>query len=547
MQAKVSSLRDFLEDYSRLNLGEVFIVEEETNLDYEPSAYYKILEQKNPIIWFKKIRGYPDFEFVTNVIGSEKRAAYAFGVNEVILYETIEKILSELRPTGGNLPLTDSAPIKEVILTGADVDLSKLPIPRHYPSDGAKTGHGRYVSSALAVARNPANPETINLSYTRAQIISPNRYAFDMGSRGHFSRYVELAKSRNERLPVSIIIGAHPIFYLLAASFTENEFSKAMRFQNFTFTSGVKNDIPIPADAEIVLEAEVIPDEEYPEGPFSEFTGYVSKRTTGNVAEVKSILRRSRPIYYDIQGANSNEHVSLFSIPRSAAVIGAVKKFMPPGCGYRVVWPNSGARFLALCSIDRAERGLAKQVGLALIGLDALFSKIAIVIEGESEISFEKFLVDLAVGVGGETEVSVIPEVFCIRLEPSSDSSGVTGKMIVSGKSFSGRYEKIRKSSGRVELVAEGGRAKVVLSHEEASEGDLNIILGSDVDLSKENEVAWAFATRIRPDKDFEFLNEEEGGRRKKKLVFRATHSTAEIPKLPADLIERVAAKINSR
>ena len=57
------------------------------------------------------------------------------------------------------------------------------------------------------------------------QIIGKDRYAFDMGSRSHFWRYVQSVTQKGDSLQVSVVLGAHSIFYYLAASFIENEYS----------------------------------------------------------------------------------------------------------------------------------------------------------------------------------------------------------------------------------------------------------------------------------------------------------------------------------
>jgi 3-polyprenyl-4-hydroxybenzoate decarboxylase len=48
-------------------------------VEYEPTAYYKLLEEENQLIWFSKVKGYPDFQLVTNVMGSRRRMAFALG------------------------------------------------------------------------------------------------------------------------------------------------------------------------------------------------------------------------------------------------------------------------------------------------------------------------------------------------------------------------------------------------------------------------------------------------------------------------------------
>jgi UbiD family decarboxylase len=88
---RTSSLADFLEQYRRQRPEDVFFVDDEVDVEYQPTAYYKLLEEKNPLIWFSKVKGYPDFQLVTNVMGSRARMAFALGLgldSESKLYET---------------------------------------------------------------------------------------------------------------------------------------------------------------------------------------------------------------------------------------------------------------------------------------------------------------------------------------------------------------------------------------------------------------------------------------------------------------------------
>jgi 2,5-furandicarboxylate decarboxylase 1 len=378
-----SSLADFLEQYRRQHPEDVFLMDEEVDVEYEPTAYYKLLEEKNPLIWFSKVKSYPDFQLVTNIMGSRKRMAFSVGLDsDAKLYETWNEAIN----SKGKIKISDeSPPIKERVFQGKDVDLYSLPVVKHYSGDGAQTGLGRYITSGLAVARDPLSPETINMSFTRMQIIGKDRYAFDMGCRSHFWRYVQSATQKGDSLQVSVVVGAHPVFYLLAASFIENEYSIAARLIDATFTNGVTNHVPVPSEAEIVIEAEVIPNEYYHEGPCGEFTGYMAARTTGSVAKVKAILRKARPIYYDIQPSNSSEHIGLFITPRNAKISRMLAEVLPPGARYKIEWPLISATLLAVCSLQRPEPGMATQIGLALLVLNALLSKIVLVNEGECE------------------------------------------------------------------------------------------------------------------------------------------------------------------
>jgi 2,5-furandicarboxylate decarboxylase 1 len=532
---RTCSLADFLRHYRQQHPEDVFLVDEEVDVEYEPTAYYKLLEEKNPLIWFSKVKGYPDFQLVTNVMGSRARMAFALGLDsDSRLYETWNEALN----LKGQIRISDaSPPIKERVFTGKDVDLHSLPVIKHYSGDGSHTGFGRYITSGLAVARDPLSPETINMSFTRMQIIGKDRYAFDMGSRSHFWRYVQSSTRKGDSLQVSVVVGAHPVFYMLAASFIENEYSIAAKLIEATFTNGVTNHVPVPSEAEIVIEAEVIPNEYYREGPCSEFTGYMAARTTGSVAKVNAILRRARPIYYDIQPSNSSEHIGLFTTPRNAKISRMMAEVLPTGARYTIEWPLISATFLALCSLLSPEPGIAKQAGLGLLALNALLSKIVMVNEGDCELELERFLANLSVtGARNGENVHIITDVFAIKIDPTTTPEGTNAKMIIMTKNSGLAYRKLVEKDV-VKLVS--GNAEVVFSHTITNVGRVNIIVNEDIDLKDTNQIIWALSTRLRPDKDVEFS--EDG-----KITFDTTRMTEklEVPSLPKEVMERTANKL---
>ena len=530
-----SSLVDFLDQYKSQYPKDVFLVNEQIDVEYESTAHYKLLEEKNPLIWFSKVKGYSDFQLVTNVMGSRARMAFALGLeSESQLYDTLTEALN----SKGEFRISvDRAPIKERVFTGKDVDLYSLPVVKHYSGDGSHTGFGRYITAGLAVARDPLSPDTINMSFTRIQIIDKDRYAFDMGSRGHFWRYVQSATQKGDSLQVSVVVGAHPVFYLLAASSIENEYSIAATLIDATFTDGITNHVPIPSEAEIVIEAEVVPNEYYHEGPCAEFTGYMAARTAGRVAKVKAILRRARPIYYDIQPSNSYEHIGLFTTPRNAKISKMMAEVLPTGTKYKIEWPLISATFLALCSLPHPEPGIAKQAGLALLALNALLSKVVMVNEGDCELELETFLANLSVtGARNGENVHVITDVFAIKLDPTTTCNGTNAKIIIVTTNAGVGYRKLVMTD-RVRLVS--GNAEVVISRKPATEGRINVIVGDDIDLQNSNEIVWAPSTRLGPDKDVIF---GENGR----IVFDTTRLTEklEVPSLPKDVVERIANKL---
>ncbi len=530
-----TSLPEFIKEYRASFPDDVFMENGEVDITYEPTAYYKLLEAENPLILLNSLKGYDDFRLVTNTLGSKRRMAFALGTDENSLYGRWDEIMansSDPRIVAG------SCGIKEVMQTGEQIDLFSLPAPVHFSMDGEIKGFKRYITGGLAIARDPLNNDTVNMSFTRIQIIGKDRYAFDMGSHGHLWKYVDTAKKVGKNLPLTVLIGAHPLFYMLAASFIENEYAHAAYAQDFTFAAGEFNDLPVPSNGEIAIEAEVQVNENFSEGPFSEFTGYMSSRSTGNVASVKAIMRKKNPIFYDISASNSHEHVGLFSIPRNASIIRGINRYLPPSGSYQLDWPFSSSHLVAMCNVANPEPGLSKQLGLAVIGLDSLFTKIAFVSEGGSSVpDLEKALLGLSRG-GPEIgkNLVLIPGVFTIKLDPSSSREGTNGKAILV---FDGKEVPYEKSRSTGKTIISAGDHCVAFSRGFIDECNVNVLLDDDIDTGNPESVMWAIATRTKPDSDFRV---EKG----KLFIDARAKSVLQIPELPPAVLEKVGKVLKS-
>lgn len=528
------SIRTYI-DHLKSNQGsEIIEIEDNVNLNYEPTAYYLALRKKNPVLLFNNIEGYRHFSLVTNIFGSEERVAYLAGLSSI--EEVIEKWSLVANATSPE-PIVvdkrkDAFPKK---INGKELNLFDLPIPVHYSADGSKKGYRRYITSGLTTTRDPENEEVINLSFARIQPFGRNRFAFDAGSHGHLWKYLSISKERRERLKMTVLIGPNPIFYLLAASFIDNEFSKVSNIFNINFCNGFLNDIPVPCDTEIAIEAEFLPEETFDEGPFAEYAGYVGYDSTRFVAEVKSIMMKKNPIYYDIQPSNSGEHVNLFSIPRSSLVMKSIRQALPKGPVYQVKWPHYGGRFIAFGYVDKPEPGLAKQLGISILGSDPLWNKLVFINEGRTELDIETALVNLAQErYFGERNVTKISGSFVISSDPTRDEEGRSGKIVFITEGKTGAFKKEMKN----DLVILKTRAgNVLISHESGYEKQkVNVIVPDDIDIQDPEQVGWAIATRCNPDKDIEV--------EKERVTFLATRKVPPVAEIPEYVKKKIEGKI---
>lgn len=527
------SIRSLLEDLRLNHQEEILEIDDDVSVEFETTAYYLKLRKRNQVLLFNKIMGYGGFSLVTNIFGSDERFARIAGfssIREVVDHWTTvsSSLPSEKIATSGN---HDSF---QKTFTGEKVNLFDLPIPSHYELDGSRRGYGRYVTGGLTTTIDPENEETVNLSFSRIQPFEKNRFAFDAGSRGHLWKYLDISRRRNERLKMTIIIGTNPIFYILGASFIDNEFAKAQRILDVHFDSGYLNPIPIPSDTEIAIEAEFLPEEHFEEGPFAEYIGYMGYDSTDFVAEVKSILMKRNPIYYDIQPSNSMEHVNLFSIPRSSLVMNRIREALPKGPVYQVIWPHYGGRFLALGYAENCEIGLAKQLGISVLGLDPLWNKIVFINAGTTRLDINTALSNLAkLDEYSPRNVIIVPGSFVISSDPTRDEQGNTGKVTFLTKAKDSAYE-IEENDGSVYLKSPGGN--VVITHRYREDQKVNVILASDIEVSDEEQVGWALATRCNPERDIKVERE--------RIVIMANREVPSVARVPEVVMKKIGKRL---
>lgn len=515
------SLRRVIEDYIIKHPEEALEIEKEISIEYEITALAYLVENKAPLLLFKKIKDYQDFNIVSNVFSTKERIFSYFGYkNEEDFYN----FWSYLNSVNLEYKIVKSkeAPVKEKIYTYSEVNLFSLPVPLHYPQDG-----GRYITSGIIVARDPENPKTVNLSFARMQLVSKNEIALSMHSRGHLWTYYLKAKKLEKDLPFSVIIGAHPLYYLLAASRIENEYSKVNGIIDDYLILGETNDIPVPANSEIVLEGKILWDRSYPEGPFTEYTGYLSNRSTNNFAIIDAMYMRKNPLYLEINPSNSKEHITLSSISKEPLIISTIRNFFQTFSTYKLEWPLKGVHYVLFGKIMNSAPGEAMQLALLSLGLDH-YLKVVFMVEGDEELKLFNVLSSLLCW----NKITVLEDVLCNKLDPSSNADGTSSKVIFIGKSL--EKFKIKEKNEGIEIYRCG--KKLNIGREIDNKAYINVLVGQDIDPSNEDEVLWALATRFQPKDDLII--------EKDKITVRLDKRNFSAPKLPKEVLEKVKGLI---
>ena len=428
-------LRSFLEELENRDPHSILRFTEPVGLDFDVTAIAMELEQlgHSPVLWFDKV-GESPFPVVTNLYADRQRYALALGVTEESLIETWiglgeKKIKPKIHKIG---------PILDVVLTDDLVNLNYLPILKHFLEDG-----GRYVTNGIIVAKDP-DTGIRNASFHRLQMIGNTQFGTSLHSRRHLWNYCQRASERNERLPVSIIIGGHPRFIfgsgLWKGPIEADEYEIVGGFlgQPLDLVKGVTVPVEVPSHAEFVIEGYIIPNEQVREGPFAEFTGYASARSTQHMIEVSAILHRKDAIYQDIVPGISNEHTSLLAVPMEARLLKVLRQNHPNVTG--VLMPKSGAcRMHAYISIANPAPGQAKNVAAAALFED-LSLKLVVVVDNDIDItSDQEVMWAVCTRMQADADVEILKNCMGAILDPSN-RDGLTAKMIIDATKSSDEF-----------------------------------------------------------------------------------------------------------
>jgi 2,5-furandicarboxylate decarboxylase 1 len=413
------SLRSFLAQNPE---DDILRINEPIDLDFVPTALVLELEKRNqqPVVLFENPRGY-DLPVVTNLFGSRERIARMVNAAPGGFNEKWINAQSKLMPCD----VIKSGPAQEVVTTGKDLDAALLPISRHFEKDA-----GRYIGSGVLVCKDP-DTGVRNLSYQRMQLKGRDRFGASLHSRGHIWNHLQRCEERGKNLEVAVVIGMHPAINIAAAAkvameVDELEIAGALLGRPIELVKCRTIDIEVPSHAEYVIEGEILANQHEDEGPYGEYTGYSTSRSTRNIFVVKAITRRAKPIFHDLIPGYSAEHLLLGRVAKEAHIFMRLKELVPTLIALN--FPKSGTHFHAYMSFKKTAEGQARHALMALLGLDHYLKFVVAVDEDVNIFDEQEVLWAIATRFQADTDMFMVPDVFCNRLDPSS-REGLSAKL----------------------------------------------------------------------------------------------------------------------
>lgn len=335
--------------------GNLLRVRSEIDAKFELGGIAKRFEGTKCVL-FERVKG-SAFPVLTGLLWNRDIVGSLFGLPKEQVPFAIAAAIGPWRENRQALParMLDHAPANEVV--ERNVDLSKLPIPVHALKDG-----GRYLDSSVVMARNPQTGQP-NISIHRMMVTRKDRLSFLIDPGRHLGEYVEIAERRGEPLPVTINngVGLAPWIVSSLPRLGDNKHTIAHHLAGrpIDLMRAQTVDVPAYADAQFVIEAEILPGVREAEGPFAEVTGYYAGRDRRRVMKVKAITRRKSPVFHTV--LSGTEVWNAVGFTAEAAIFSAVNARIPEVCA--VFLPPGGCGFYqAVVQVKNTRPAIAQDV-----------------------------------------------------------------------------------------------------------------------------------------------------------------------------------------
>ncbi len=452
------SLRDFIERLEKD--GQLVRVREPVSPYLEMTEIQtRLLAEGGPAVLFENVVG-PDgkrssMPVLVNLFGTVQRVAIGMERKPEQLRELGETLafLKQPEPPGGwrealeMLPTVKtvmtmrpktvgSAACQEIVWTGNDIDLAKLPIQTCWPGEPAPL-----ITWPLVVTQGP-NPtgdkaDNFNLGIYRMQVTGRNttlmRWLKHRGGAQHHARW---KKARPEPLPAAVVIGADPGTILAAVTpipdtLSEYQFAGLLRGAKVELVDCKTVPLKVPAEAEIVIEGHVALDHYGDEGPYGDHTGYYNAVEQFPVFTVSAITMRRDPIYLStFTGRPPDEPSILGEALNEVFVPLLIQQFpeivdfwLPPeGCSYRI----------AVVSMKKAYPGHAKRVMMGVWSFlrQFMYTKWVIVVDDDIDArNWKDVMWAIATRMDPARDITLVESTPIDYLDFASPESGLGSKI----------------------------------------------------------------------------------------------------------------------
>jgi 4-hydroxy-3-polyprenylbenzoate decarboxylase len=345
------------------------------------------------------------FPVLINSMGTEKRMAMALGAEQLddiakdmeSLFKDLmspkESILDKLKllPKLGSIAswmpkvISGKGACQEVILHNPD--LNQFPVLTCWPEDG-----GPFITLPVIHTKDP-NTGIRNVGMYRMQVFGPKMTGMHWHRHKVSARHMNEYKKLGQKMPVAVALGGDPVYsYAATAPLPDgvDEYMLAgfLRKKKVELVQCITQDIQVPADADIIIEGYVDPEEDFIlEGPFGDHTGYYSLPDMYPKFHVTCITHRKNAVYpATIVGIPPQEDAWIGKATERIFLV-PIKMTMVPEI-VDMVLPIEGVfHNLVIVKINKEYPGQASKVMHSLWGAgQMMFTKMMVIVDGDVDI-----------------------------------------------------------------------------------------------------------------------------------------------------------------
>ncbi|MDS9998965.1 phenolic acid decarboxylase BsdC [Bacillus atrophaeus] len=433
--------QDFREFLAALEKeGQLLKVDEEVKPEPDLGAAARAannLGDKSPALLFNNIYGYNNAQIAMNVIGSWPNHAMMLGLpKDTPVKEQFFEFAKRYEQFPMPVKREETAPFHENEIT-EDINLFDiLPLFRINQGDG-----GYYLDKACVISRDLDDPDNFgkqNVGIYRMQVKGKDRLGIQPVPQHDIAIHLRQAEERGVNLPVTIALGCEPVITTAASTpllydQSEYEMAGAIQSEPYRIVKSKLSDLDIPWGAEVVLEGEIIAGEREYEGPFGEFTGHYSGGRSMPVIKIKRVSHRNHPIFEHLYlGMPWTECDYMIGINTCVPLYQQLKEAYPS----EIVAVNAMYThgLIAIVSTKTRYGGFAKAVGMRALttphGLG--YCKMVIVVDEDVDpFNLPQVMWALSTKMHPKHDAVTIPDLSVLPLDPGSDPSGITHKMIL--------------------------------------------------------------------------------------------------------------------
>ncbi|MEC1582985.1 phenolic acid decarboxylase BsdC [Bacillus subtilis] len=434
--------QDFREFLAALEKeGQLLTVNEEVKPEPDLGAAARAasnLGDKSPALLFNNIYGYHNARIAMNVIGSWPNHAMMLGMPKDT---PVKEQFFEFAKRYDQFPMPvkreETAPFHENEIITEDINLFDiLPLFRINQGDG-----GYYLDKACVISRDLEDPDNFgkqNVGIYRMQVKGKDRLGIQPVPQHDIAIHLRQAEERGINLPVTIALGCEPVITTAASTpllydQSEYEMAGAIQGEPYRIVKSKLSDLDVPWGAEVVLEGEIIAGEREYEGPFGEFTGHYSGGRSMPIIKIKRVYHRNNPIF---------EHLYLGMPWTECDYMIGINTCVPLYQQLKEAYPNEivavNAMYthglIAIVSTKTRYGGFAKAVGMRALttphGLG--YCKMVIVVDEDVDpFNLPQVMWALSTKMHPKHDAVIIPDLSVLPLDPGSNPSGITHKMIL--------------------------------------------------------------------------------------------------------------------